>query len=176
MRPRSQRAFETCFDAATRSHLVGALVLVCGDRAEAEDLAQEALAAAWADWRKVARADSPKAWVWRIAFNKASSRGRRKGAEKRALTRLATERLTPALPPEADRVAVRDAVAALPERQRQAIVCRYYSGMSVAETATAMECRDGTVKALCSQAIERLRSMGLIDRNEPDPEVINVGS
>lgn len=170
------RSFEQEFNEQTRARLVGSLVLVCGNRAEAEDIAQEALATAWSRWRTVATTDSPRAWVWRVAFNAAASAGRRRGAEKRAFSRLSTGQQLPPLPGEADRVALRDAVIGLPERQRQAIVCRYYSGLSVAETAQAMDCRDGTVKALCSQAIDRLRALDLMDRNEPLVEVADVGS
>lgn len=163
-------SFESTFDAPTRARLVGSLVLVCGDRATAEDLAQDALATAWSRWRWVARKDSPKAWVWRCAFNAAASNGRRQAAGHRALDRLSSAPWPPALPDESDRLALRSAVLGLAERQRLAIVCRYYADLTVAESAKVMGCRPGTVKALTSQAIERLRDLDLIERNQSGAE------
>ena len=59
-------------------------------------------------------------------------------------------------------IAVRVAVARLPQRQRTALVLRYFADLSVAETAEAMRCPEGTVKTLTRQAILALRSTGLI--------------
>ena len=46
---------------------------------------------------------------------------------------------------------------ALPERQREAVVLRYFEGLSVQQTADAMQCAAGTVKATISQALRNLR-------------------
>jgi RNA polymerase sigma-70 factor (ECF subfamily) len=50
------------------------------------------------------------------------------------------------------------ALAELPMRQREAVVLRYFEGMSVAQTAEAMDCAAGTVKAAVHQALRALRS------------------
>jgi RNA polymerase sigma factor (sigma-70 family) len=63
-------------------------------------------------------------------------------------------------------VAVRAAVAALPPRQRAAIVLRYFADLSVRVTAAVMGCAEGTVKALTSKAISALRARGLVDDEE----------
>ena len=60
---------------------------------------------------------------------------------------------------------VGDAVDRLPQRQREAIACRYLRRMSIAETAVAMGCAQGTVKSAVSAALERLREV-LEDRSE----------
>ena len=52
---------------------------------------------------------------------------------------------------------VRAAVAALPQRQQDAVILRLFEDCSVRETARIMGCREGTVKALLHQAKERLR-------------------
>jgi RNA polymerase sigma factor (sigma-70 family) len=49
------------------------------------------------------------------------------------------------------------ALLRLPERQRIAVVLRYYEDLSEAETADAMRCPVGTVKSLVARGIERLR-------------------
>lgn len=53
---------------------------------------------------------------------------------------------------------LRAVLADLPDRQREAIVFRFFEGLSVEQTARAMECAEGTVKATVHQA---LRSMKL---------------
>ena len=50
------------------------------------------------------------------------------------------------------------ALAELPNRQREAIGCRYLRQMSVAETAEVMGCAQGTVKATVSAAMAKLKS------------------
>lgn len=136
--------------------LVGAVGLHCGDRSVAEEVAQEALARAWERWEAVQRMDSPEAWVYRVAFNLATSRFRRRAAERRALDRLGP-RAAPVAHDEADRLAVRAAVASLPNRQRQALVLRYFADLPVDEVAAVMRCAPGTVKSLTSRAIDGLR-------------------
>lgn len=151
----------------TREHgrLVGALHLYTGDRDLAGELAQEALARACRDWAKVARMDAPGAWVHRVALNLAHSYFRRRGAERRARARLTRER-RPAETDPADAIALRGAITRLPRRQRQAVVLRYYTQLSVAETATAMGCRPGTVRALTSQGLDGLRAHLATDEPE----------
>ena len=56
------------------------------------------------------------------------------------------------------RDSLRAVLADLPDRQREAIVFRFFEGLSVEETAQAMDCAEGTVKATVHQA---LRSMKL---------------
>jgi RNA polymerase sigma factor (sigma-70 family) len=46
----------------------------------------------------------------------------------------------------------------LPERQREAIVLRFFEDLSVEETAVAMKCAEGTVKATVHQALRTLRT------------------
>jgi RNA polymerase sigma factor (sigma-70 family) len=112
------------FCARVRPRLVGALALHCGDRGAAEELAQEALARAWERWAQVRQMQNPSAWTYRVAFNLATSRFRRRAAESRARQRSMP--VAPALPDHAQAVAVRAAVAALPPRRRTALVLRYY--------------------------------------------------
>lgn len=58
---------------------------------------------------------------------------------------------------------MRDAVAALPTRQRTAVLLRYYADLSVRDTTAVMGCAEGTVKALTFKAIAALREAGLTD-------------
>jgi RNA polymerase sigma factor (sigma-70 family) len=149
------------FCARMRDRLVGSLVLLVGDRGVAEELAQEALARAVERWRRVGRMASPEAWTYRTAYNLAHSWFRRGRIERGAHARLAAP--DTALPDTATAIAVRAAVAALPPRQRAVIVARYYLRLDVAETARALGCSPGTVKAHTAKAMEHLRASGLLD-------------
>lgn len=68
----------------------------------------------------------------------------------------------------AEVVAVREAVASLPTRQRTVVVLRFYEQLSVAEAAELMGVAPGTVKSLTHHAMTALRAsvLGLADVEE----------
>jgi RNA polymerase sigma-70 factor (ECF subfamily) len=68
-----------------------------GNRAGAEDIAQEALLRAHRDWHRVGSYQHPGAWVRRVAANLATSALGRRLIEARALARAWASR--PAWPP-----------------------------------------------------------------------------
>jgi RNA polymerase sigma factor (sigma-70 family) len=144
-------------------HFVGALYpkvrgfleLHTGDPHLADELTQETLARVWARWPRISRMTSPQAYAFRIALNLVRSWFRRLTRERRALARLGP---TDAFEdPIAERMATRAAVLALPRRQREAVLLRFFSGFSVEETADTMRCAPGTVKAHTHRALASLR-------------------
>lgn len=158
---------QECAEFCEREYprLVGALRLFTGDAELARDIAQESLARACARWSQVARMEAPGAWVHRVAVNIARSGFRRRAVERRAQRRQESVRPDPQLDP-ADALAVREAVLRLPERQRLAVVLRYYAGLPVEQAAEAMRCRPGTVKALTHQGLAGLRAALADDEEE----------
>lgn len=156
--------------------LVGMLTLYVGDRDVAKELAQDALVKMIRDWNQVRSMDNPAGWLTAVAFNQARSWWRRRYAEQRARRRHGPTQTATEVPDTEMAMVVRAAVAGLPDRQRQAIILRYFDDCSVAETARIMGCADGTVKALTSQARATLRDRGLHgvkmsprrDENTPD--------
>jgi RNA polymerase sigma factor (sigma-70 family) len=155
------------FCALEYPRLVGALSLYCGERDLAQEMAQEALARACAHWPSVRDKDSPSAWTHRVAINLANSHFRRRAAGRRAAARHGPGDDSCA-PDTATNLAVRAAVAALPKREREAVVLRYFADFSIHDVATLMRCPEGTVKTLTHRGIERLRRSGLVDEEEPE--------
>lgn len=148
--------------------LVGSLALYTGEPELACELAQETLARACRDWKRVGAMAAPGAWVHRVGMNLAKSSFRRRAIERRVMRRpeVAPDQIAAFEQPEAV-VQLEELLAELPRRQRAAIVLRYYADLSITDTAEAMGCAPGTVTALCSQAVARLRSSGESGHDAP---------
>lgn len=131
--------------------VVSSMLFITGDRQEALDLAQETFARAFERWPSVRTLDRPDYWVHKVATRLAISSLRRRG--RRPKPAVATEVVENALPDDD----VRQAVLALAPAQRSVIVLRFFLDWSVEDTAHALRKRPGTVKALTSQALDRLR-------------------
>jgi RNA polymerase sigma-70 factor, ECF subfamily len=146
--------------------LVGGLSLVAGSRAAAEDAVQEAVARAWERSERGEEIESLPAWVTAVSLNLARSRRRRVVAERRARSRLGTRERSPIADQE-DRVDITRALAALPRRQREATVLRYYLGLDVKEVADALGMSEGTAKTTLYRARRVLsRAFGESDLEE----------
>lgn len=144
------------FLATDYPKLVAGIALISGNRAVAEDAVQEALARAWERSERGEQIESLKAWVTTVAINQVRSGFRRLLAERRARQRSGPDwNMTSDLPtvPEAEQtVDVRRALMALPRRQREATVLRYYLDLDVAEVARALRINEGTVKTTLHRA------------------------
>jgi RNA polymerase sigma-70 factor (sigma-E family) len=123
-----------------------------GDRAAAEDAAAEALARAFADWKRVAELPYLDAWVLRVATNIALDQIRRR-------KHLGT--VSPAPVEEEDahavRIALWAALRALPHRQREIVVLRYIAGLTEGEVAQLLGLSLGTVETHVTRGRAALR-------------------
>lgn len=147
------------FCAAEFPRLVGALGLYIGDRAVAEELAQEALLRACRRWERVSRLESPGGWTWRVARNLANSHLRRRQAERRARARLQRDGATyDATDGLIEQFTVQRAVAGLPERQRNVLVARYFLDWSVETTSRELGMSVDAVRSLSKRAVAALRT------------------
>lgn len=134
--------------------------LLTGSHEAADDVAAEALTAAWRNWGRVRSADSPLAYVRRMVANIAASRLRRLVRERRAMTSVAS--MVDRTPPGTDVPAVIDVRAALlklPTRKRACVVLRYAFDLSEEETANTLGISVGTVKSQTSKAVAELERM-----------------
>lgn len=139
-----------------------------GNRAGAEDIAQEAFLRAHRDWPRVDGYQYPGAWVRRVAVNLATSAVRRRLIEARALARL-WARQEPALAElPASGTDFWRAVRSLPRRQAQAVALHYLEDLPVAEIARVLGCAEGTVKAHLHHGREALgRRLALFEERGP---------
>lgn len=142
--------------------LVGALTLITGNRATAEDALQDALVKAW--HRKDEPIEQLAAWITVVATNQVRSGWRRSQAEQRALTKVGGRAARDHAPMAEPDQALHDALRALPERERQVAVMHYVLDQSVAQVAAALGVTDGTVKTLLSRARAHLAArLGMDD-------------
>ncbi len=135
-------------------------VLLTGDRGAAEDAVQDAFVGFW---RRIDGLDDPaaaRAYLRAAVVNNSRSVLRRRRTAARHMHELA-----PGTQPGADEsivMQVRDrelrlAVANLPRRQREVVVLRYWSELSLAEVAETLGVSVGTVKSSASRALDRLQ-------------------
>lgn len=115
----------------------------------AEELVQDAFLRVHARWGRI---DHPRAYLRRAVVNAAASHRRRLVLERRHQVVVDEAVVQPV-------DELRDAVARLPQRQRAAVVLRYYEGLPDAEVADALGCRVPAVKSLLHRALRDLRKV-----------------
>ncbi|MCG6497916.1 SigE family RNA polymerase sigma factor [Kitasatospora sp. A2-31] len=147
------------FMAAVWPRLLRTAYLLAGDQHAAEDLAQSAFERAYAAWGRVSRADDPLAYVRRILVNQHARSHRRRPPEL-----LVTAVPESAIPEDGfarsdQRSALLSALAALPPRQRTAVVLRHWEDLSDSQAAAAMGCSVGAVRSQAAKGIARLREV-----------------
>ncbi len=168
---RAQRGDAVAYGSLVRAHQDIAFRVAClagGSAADAEEAAQEGFVNAWRALPRF-RAGSPfRPWLLTIVANEARNRrraaGRRAGLVLRAAELAERGAGSAGASPEtlvlagARRETLLSALAALDERDRSVLTCRYLLELSEQETAAALGCRRGTVKSRTSRALERLRA------------------
>jgi len=123
-----------------------------GSRADAEDLYQDTFLAAFRAWPPPRR-DNERAWLYRIATNKAIDGSRR----RRATVSIEDLRLAA---PDRDGITVVDvanAVRRLPAGQRAAFVLRAVEGRPYREIAQALDCSEEAARARVSEALKKVK-------------------
>lgn len=131
--------------------------LLCQDWDRADDLVQTALTRLYVNWHRAASVENLDGYARTVLVRVFL-------AEQRTAwwKRVSTGRR----PPEPSEVSadldlgldLRDALRALPARQRAAVVLRYYCDLSIEQTADALNCSTGTVKSQTSRGLAALRA------------------
>jgi RNA polymerase sigma-70 factor (sigma-E family) len=141
------------FFAAQFGRLCWLGYLLTGDRARAEELAQDALVRTLGRWRR-GRLDDPAMYARRVLVNRHRSLARRALLELRHSAGAAPG---PVPGPAEDVVVVWAAVRRLPPKQRVVLALRYHEDLTEAEVARLLGMPLGTVKTLARRGLARLR-------------------
>jgi RNA polymerase sigma factor (sigma-70 family) len=141
------------FGEWARPHLRAMTLLAArlSSDAERDDIVQEALSRAWTKRAQFdPRRGTASAWLLAITADQVRRARRRR--------RPIVGQVPGTVRPMDDALDLEAALARLTERQRLAIDCAYFVGLSTAETAAVMRCSEGTVKSTLSDARHRLRA------------------
>src|SRR5262245_56275826 len=139
----------TDFYCATVADMVRLAYLLTGSEETARDLVHDCYLRLHAKW---GRLDVPAAYLRKAVVNACNSHHR---ALRRQRDHDARTQPPTSVDLDADEMA--DAIAALPYRQRAAIVLRFWHDCTAAEIADALGCRPGTVGSLIHRALAELR-------------------
>jgi RNA polymerase sigma-70 factor (sigma-E family) len=132
---------------------------LCHGRSDAEDLVQQALEHVYRRWRgRGVDARDAEAYARRVVVNEYLRRRRLRSAGE-----LVTDAVPdhPSAAPDgvlAERDAMWRILAALPARQRAAVVLRYYEELPDRDIAAALGCREATVRSLVARGLHALRA------------------
>lgn len=144
------RSFELAFDGLYRlAYRVAFRVL--GDRLDAEDVAQEALARAVVRWPRLH--ERPEGWVVRVASNLAIDRFR----HRRRLSKIPNGPVGIVDERMGERGDLVAALRKLSRRQREVVVLRYLADLSEADVALVLGCSGGSVKSHAARGLTALR-------------------
>jgi len=143
-----------------------ATLLASGDGHKAEDLVQTVLLRMYVSWPRI-RSETRLAYARRMLVNALVDERRRPSARhERNQADVPEVALDPA-PPSDLEAAVYRALAELPPRMRAAVVLRHIHDASVAETAEALGCSEGTVKSQTARGLAHLRTALAEPSREP---------
>ncbi len=150
------------FDLFYREHrdeIGRALAFTLRDPSLGFEAVDEAMTKAYQRWSKLGDTSNPAGWVYVVGLRWALSWRRSRRRERRR-EELNSELIpTTDGPAHADYVDLMDALSELPIDQRTVVVCRFSLGLSVRETAAALEIQEGTVKSRLSRALDRMREL-----------------
>jgi RNA polymerase sigma-70 factor, ECF subfamily len=133
------------FYAGSVGRVISQLYAMTGDRAEAEDVVQEAYTRAWERWDKIARYADPEGWVRTVAWRISVSSWRK--AKSRLAAHRRDSRPDPGPDVSPDYVAMISALRGINADQRRAVVLYHLVGLSVQEIARQTGTSPAAVKA-----------------------------
>jgi RNA polymerase sigma-70 factor (ECF subfamily) len=165
---RAKRGDTAAFEEVVARHQAAAFrtaFVLCRDAAEAEEAAQDAFVKAFTALGRFRAGAALRPWLLTIVANEARNRARAAGRRRRLAEQAGAALDARDAPPTPEALtlggerdaALRHALAALDDRDREVLWLRFFAGFDEAETAAALDCRRGTVKSRTSRALQRLR-------------------
>ena len=150
------RDFREYVRARSRA-LLRAAYLLTGNRADAEDLVQSALAKTYLAWDRIEDRAALDGYVRRAMVNTHISWWRRRRVEEFPTDEIPDQAVADHSAGSDMQDSLRRAIARLPQRMRDAVMLRYYEDMTEAEVAEVLGVSLGTVKSTVSRAVAKLR-------------------
>jgi RNA polymerase sigma-70 factor (ECF subfamily) len=155
-----EEAFRELIERYSRV-LFGTAYLITRDRGLAEDAVQTTLIQVWKSLPKTSLHSSFKAWLVRIVVNEVKKQYRKKRVQTISLEQISEvsgdpDEVETTIMHKEERQNLKLAVQLLPIEQREAVVLRYFSELTVPEVAAILREREGTIKSRLSRAISRL--------------------
>ncbi len=145
-----------------RAEILAYLVRLLGDRVEAEDVCQDVFVRALRAFDRLAGESNTRAWLYRIATNAGLNAARGRRRRRRHAVDVDPDTLPARVVALADRraelFAVARATAALPPRQRAALMLRQFQGLGYAEIAASLGGTAAGARANVYQALKKLRA------------------
>jgi RNA polymerase sigma-70 factor (sigma-E family) len=140
-----------------RRSLLRTAYLLTGNRADAEDLVQAALAKTYLAWDRIEDRRALDGYVRRAMVNTHISWWRRRRLEEYPTDEIPDQVVADHSGTSDLQDTLRRAVDRLPQRMRAAVVLRYFEDMTEAEVADVLGVSLGTVKSTVSRAVAKLR-------------------
>jgi RNA polymerase sigma-70 factor (sigma-E family) len=143
--------------AARSRSLLRTAYLLTGNRADAEDLVQAALAKTYLAWDRIEDRGALDGYVRRAMVNTHISWWRRRRLEEYPTDVIPDQAIADHSIASDLHDTLKRAVDRLPQRMRTAVLLRYFEDMTEAEIASLLGVSLGTVKSTVSRAVARLR-------------------
>jgi len=143
-----------------KNTLFGVAYLMARNRGMAEDALQEGLVQIWKHLPSLRDPTRIKPWLIQIVVNEVKQQFRKKQVPSVPIE--AADTACDGNPPEElamseeRRRLIKQALSGLPQEQREAVVLRFYSDLSVPEIAAATRTPEGTIKSRLSRAMAHL--------------------
>ncbi|MEU8516577.1 SigE family RNA polymerase sigma factor [Kitasatospora sp. NPDC048722] len=131
--------------------------LLCGDWHRADDLVQETITKLYVNWSRAGRVENLDGYARRVLVNVFLGEQRTSWWRRTVRRETAPETVADSIDLDAS-LDLRQALAALPPRQRATVVLRYYCDLTVEQAAEALRCSPGNVKSQSSRGLEALRT------------------
>ena len=136
---------------AARGRLYRAALLTLGSESAAVDAVDEAVYKGYLGYRRLREPRYLESWLVRILINVCRDELRRRKRE------LAVEELPESAGEEFDALPLKEAIRRLPAQLRDVIVLRYFTGLTLEETAAALDLPRGTVSTRQRKALALLK-------------------
>jgi len=152
-----------------RSVLFGTAYLMMRDRGLAEDAVQEALIQIWEHIPSFRLKSSLKTWMVRIVVNEVKQQFRKKRVPTVPLEQASEvvedlNKAETAMIRNEESQHLRQTLKLLSQEQREAVVLRYFSELTIPEIAAVTSEREGTIKSRLSRALSHLGEILRSDR------------